>query len=183
MKNRITVKILFLLFFFHGIYGYGQNRFVNFEFTSDTNAICQDKTLGVIATIILDAGQYKSFEWKQAGGVFKKVQNEYASVNTAQPGEKKLLFSLILNSGKYLDTVITVKVLPKPIVSIRQSDDKISPNGTIGTNFNSYTWIYNGNLISDYDNRPISNPPTGLYKVMVRDSNGCVGISDVYQVK
>ncbi|MGE0078551.1 MAG: hypothetical protein AB7S48_11875 [Bacteroidales bacterium] len=161
---------------------FGQKQFVSFETTNNSNIVCQGSVLGIIANINPEYANYKKFEWQFNKENFNKVKDEIATVNTSLPGEKKLVFSIILVNDQQLDTVIYVKVLPKPTVSIYFLDNCIKTKEN-NIDVESYKWMFNNLLVDKFHNQPYNEPQAGLYRVIVKDMNGCTGISEPIQVK
>lgn len=178
-KILVLLQIYFLLA--QGLVSYGQKNFVTFETTNNNYVVCQGSVLGIIASINSEYKGVKSFGWNFDKENVNKTQDEIVTVNTSKPGEKKLVFSIILNSGEKLDTAIYVKVLPRPDIKIQVLNNSIVVKNSI--NIDSYKWMYNDLLINDFSNESYENPKLGSYKVFVKDKNGCVGISESVQIK
>lgn len=181
MRGIITIALFVIINLSVTCKGYGQRVFVIFETTNQRNDVCQNKTLGVIANVILE-DEYKSFEWNGDAENFRTVNNEIAVVNSSTPGEKKLLFTLTLKSDEKLDTTILVKVIPKPKVEITYKSNEIKVSGEKNAEIVMYKWIYNGAIFPDEVKQTIANPKPGKYRVVVTDQNGCTGSSEAITI-
>lgn len=165
MKPNINslLVVLFIVACFHNA-SYSQNNFVEFE-TSRTHA-CQGMPFVVVANVHADG--YKGMEW--SGSAIKKANGEVISVNTQNAGEVSLSFRLITGTGKYIDTTLTIAIMPSPLVALKYQNQILSVEGA---SIASYTWIYNREATEDHKNSPISNPKAGSYSIYAKDGNGC----------
>lgn len=181
--RRLKICILPIFFLVLSIQGFGQEQFVTFETTSKSFTVCEGKAFGIIAHIEPKFENYKSFSWKDDLGVIKKNQNEIISINTSKPGEIKLGFTLKMNDREVLDTVITVNVLPKPMVNILFSASKNTIELKSNKSIVSYKWMQNDKIMEGAENEFFVKPMPGNYKALVRDNNGCVAISESILIK
>jgi hypothetical protein len=177
MKRTYTLLIFLLFCFAISLNGYGQNNFVTFETTNQSNKICQDKTLGVIATLAPEYEGYKSFEWNGDSENFKEVKDEIAIVNSSTPGEKRLKFTLSIDEKQKYETVFVVNVLPKPQVEVSYTNKKLGFSEISSSKIASYKWVFNNTILPENTKRIIDNPQLGKYRVVVTDSNGCITTS------
>ncbi|BDX37379.1 hypothetical protein CYCD_07340 [Tenuifilaceae bacterium CYCD] len=182
IKKTLNILLSVFLLVIPSIYCFGQKIFVTFETTNNSYVACQGGVLGIIANINPEYANYKKYEWRFNKENFSKIKDEIATVNTSLPGDKKLVFSITLNNNQQLDTAIYVKVLPRPAVRIYLLDNSIRVDETV-INIESYKWMLNNGLVNEFVSQPYNKPQVGLYKVIVKDKNGCIGISDPIQVK
>lgn len=157
--------------------------FVSFETTNQTNVVCQDKILGVIATLTPEYEYFVDYNWVSDAENIKTIKEEIAIVNSSLPGEKKLKFTLTIDEKHKLDTVFIVKVLPKPKVSLAYRDGKLSFSEDNGFETVSYKWVHNKTILSEDTSEAIENPNPGKYRVVVTDSNGCVATSQEFVIE
>lgn len=181
--RRFKIYILYIFFFVQTLHGFGQTQFVTFETTNKSFTVCEGKAFGIIVHIEPKFENYKSFSWKDDFGVIKKTQNDIISINTSKSGEKKIGFSLQLSDREVLDTVITIKILPRPIANILFSVSKNCIELKSQENIFSYKWMQNDKFIEEFDNESINRPTPGSYKVLVKDNNGCIAVSESILIK
>ena len=178
-----SLNICILFFLIQTMQGFGQGQFVNFETTNKSFTVCEGRAYGIIAHIEPKFENYKSFSWKDDFGIIKKNQNEIISINTSKPGEIKLGFALQINDREVLDTVITIIVLPRPIVNISYSATKNCIELLAGSSIISYKWMQNDKIIESLENESFVKPIPGSYKALVKDNNGCIAVSESILIK
>ena len=176
MKYSIQI-IVTILFLMSSLVGIAQSDFVFFETTNNTNIVCQDKTLGVIATLLTSIDEGQTYQWVNDPANIKKVKGEIAVVNTSTPGEKRLRFVLNIGENHKLDTTIVINVLPKPVVDISYNSGELSFSANGDSEISSFKWVFNGSLETDYTDKVLRNPSAGPYRVLVFDGNGCSATS------
>lgn len=152
-----------------------QEYFVNFETSSGKFEACQNRTFMLIANVQLDSKNIEKIEWSSKLAL-EKVDNEMAFINTANAGPVAITFSAFIKGGVRLDSTVVVTVLPKPEVKLVFEDNRIELDNV--SHIVEYKWIYNKQAYSDFVNGPFINPKNGVYKVYVRDTNGCSSTSE-----
>lgn len=181
--SKVSIYILPFLFLVHTLQGFGQKQFVTFETTSSSLTVCEGKAFGIIAHIEPKFENYQSFSWKGDLGVIKKTQNEIISINTSKPGDIKIGFTLQLSEDNVLDTIITIKILPKPLVNIQFITNKNCIELKSKENILSYKWMQNNKFVEEFLNEPFVQPTPGTYKALAKDNNGCIAISESILIK
>ncbi|HCT29631.1 MAG TPA: hypothetical protein DIW31_02605 [Bacteroidales bacterium] len=170
-------------FFLQNFSGIGQKPFVFFETTKKSNEVCQGKTIGVIATINSQIENYISFKWSGESKDVNEIRNEIVTVNSSEPGEKKLKFTLMVKENIKYDTVYIVKVLPKPDVSLDVSSKEIRVISKDILTLSGFKWKYNGVLLVEETDSVFKNPKRGSYQVFVLDNKGCRNSSQIIKVE
>lgn len=181
--RRLNIFILTTFLFVQILQGYGQTEFVTFETTNKSFTVCEGKAFGIIAHIEPKFENYKNYSWKDDFDVIKKVQNEIISINTSKPGLKKVGFTLQLSDKEFLDTVVSITIIPKPLANLLFSVEKNIIELSSNDSIISYKWIQNDKFIKDFENEPFVNPISGSYKVLIKDNNGCIAISESILIK
>ncbi|HPQ35989.1 MAG TPA: hypothetical protein PK563_15955 [Tenuifilaceae bacterium] len=182
MKFSIQI-LLTIQFLTSSIVGIAQSDFVFFETTNNTNVVCQDKTLGVIANLLTIIEEGQNYQWLSDSVNIKKIKGEIAVVNTSTPGEKRLTFVLNISENHKLDTTIVINVLPKPVVDISYNSGELSFSANGDSEISSFKWVFNGSLETDFTDKVLKNPSAGTYRVLVFDGNGCSATSKEVVVK
>ncbi len=133
-----------------------------------------------------------------ANGLLALCEGDSVTLN-AENGFTKYLwnngattqFVIARSSGNYFVTVtdmngcqgtsqtikVTVFPLPQPIII--QNGSMLSTSIT----YSSYQWYLNGNVLSGMSSQTIPITQTGMYSVVVTDSNGCSATSQPYEVR
>lgn len=181
--RRFKIYILYIFFFVQTLHGFGQTQFVTFETTNKSFTVCEGKAFGIIVHIEPKFESYKSFSWKDDFGVIKKTQNDIISINTSKSGEKKIGFILQLSEREVLDTVITIKILPRPLANISFSASKNCIELKSQENIFSYKWMQNDKFTEEFENKSYIKPTPGSYKALVKDNNGCTAVSESILIK
>lgn len=168
------------------VYGFcsqAQKPFVFFETTTKKNEVCQGKNIGVIATINSQIENYISYKWSGDPKDIQEAKNEIIIVNTSEPGEKRLKFSLVIDHNLKYDTIFTVKVLAKPDILLRSFDKTLSIKNDKELILSGFMWKYNGKLLVDERDSILRNPNKGTFQVFVIDNNGCRNSSQIITVE
>ncbi len=175
--------LLFFCFFSVTFSSSGQRRFVLFETTSGKDSVCQGKPVGIIVKLVPGYENYKSFVWTDDQGGGGEIKNELVKINTANSGLRKLRFTLELNTGERLDTVVLLNILPKPTVTIQLKSNEIRLKPIKNSVVISYRWMYNGSIVDEFVSQPYKNPKVGTYSVIVKDNRGCNGSSNLVKIE
>lgn len=176
MSRLFTLTLLLLL---SASAGSSQTNFVELQFVGSTDTVCQGKSLAIIATLIGRYNHYTSYEWGGNTANYIKVHNELALVNTQTPGSKALQFTLHIDSLTRRDTLTTVHILPKPDITLLQSEKgEIEVRVHGHTPIKRYVWTLNREIITNQTSHSIPKPQPGTYRVLVTDMYGCTAASD-----
>lgn len=181
--RQLSIYLLPILFLVQILQGFGQTSFVTFETTNKSFTVCEGRAFGIIAHIDPKFENYKSYSWKDDFSVIKKTQNDIISINTSKSGEKKIEFTLQLNESEVFDTVITIKILPRPIANILFSVSKNCIELKSKDSVFSYKWMQNDKFIEEFENESFAKPSHGNYKALVKDNNGCIAVTESILIK
>jgi len=183
LNREMKLKLILLVFIFYSFCCQAQKPFVFFETTTKKNEVCQGKTIGVIATINSQIENYISYKWSGDSKDVQEANNEIVIVNTSEPGEKRLKFSLVIDHNLKYDTIFTVKVLAKPDILLKNSGKILSIKNDKGLILSGFMWKYNGELLVDEKDSILRNPNKGTFQVFVIDNNGCRNSSQIITVE
>ncbi len=168
------------------LYGFccqAQKPFVFFETTTRKNEVCQGKTIGVIATINSQIENYISYEWSGDSKDIYETKNEIVIVNTSEPGEKRLKFTLVIDDKLKFDTTFKVKVFAKPNILLKSSGNTLRIINNEYSTLSGFNWKYNGELLTEEKDSILKNPQKGKFQVFVVDKKGCRSASQIITVE
>jgi hypothetical protein len=183
MVKIYTISFILLTILLFPLWSNGQNSFVTFELIGSEGDVCQGKTLGVIATLADQYQNYDKFEWGGDPNSYREIRENIAIVKTNMPGEKKLQFTLNIDSLTKLDTMISINILPKPEVKLSRKGKSITANEIKNETIVSYRWVYEGKVLPNENSNAVSNPKPGWYRVVVTDKNGCTATSEILTIE
>jgi len=148
-----------------GIISMGQFPVVS---VSNDTTICQGSSIGVMAS------GATFYHWYPSNG----ISNIASATPTASP-TATTTYSVVGTINSCTDTAyISIYVNPLPTPTITNNLNQLTCNG----NYTSYQWYYNSNIIVNATGQQYMAAQNGNYQVIVTDTNGCTGTSNVLTV-
>ena len=133
--------------------------------TSDT-AICS----GSHYTLFADTG-FVNYQWEVNSNIISTSNT--ISVNTGG----NYVLTCIDTNGCWASDIVHVDILPLPAPILTYADYYLKCSNVANV---SYQWFQDDQLLDDSDSM-IYIAHEGIYKVMVKDSNGCLG-NDIFKI-